>query len=397
MSAAEIPEAQDRGRRPIQRLYSASSWGGLSGAPICALEHLSALKSSFNEVCLILPEHGRIEELAHNEDIPVWCSPFEFRGLRRGGALRWFRGLGAVVHSRWRYVSGLRRLLKDKPGILHIHSRSVHLPYALLAGRWAGVPVVVTFHETWVAGREAWLDLWLIRWLAHRAVFLSQAMAREYPPWFEKRATIVYNHHPLPEMRKTAVRPRPVVAMAARMSQAKGTDLFLGMCRRLRETGLDFEAWLVGSWMQTEEQGAAEAFVLENRLENVVRIRGEIKEMDPVYSGMDVLVLPSRRDAFPRVVMEAMCRGIPVVATRLDGIPEMVKDGTTGILVERDDEAGLAAAVERMLKDELLRKRMGAAGRERAKKLFSPEAYRSSMLELYQKLSNALYGANESR
>ena len=125
----------------VTRLYSASPWGNLSGAPICALEHARVLKDSFDEVCLVLCQHGLLEDRAREAGIPVWCSPFAFRGLRRGGAGKFYRHVGEVARSRWTYVRELSRLLKEKPGILHIHSRAAHLPYALLAGWWARVPV----------------------------------------------------------------------------------------------------------------------------------------------------------------------------------------------------------------------------------------------------------------
>ena len=98
------------------------------------------------------------------------------------------------------------------------------------------------------------------------------------------------------------------------------------------------------------------------------------------------MVLPSRRDPLPRVVMEAMCRGIPVVATRVDGIPEMVVDGETGFLVDSEDAAGFAAATARLLAEPELRARMGAAARARARQLFSEDAYVAAMLDLYRGL-----------
>jgi len=112
---------------------------------------------------------------------------------------------------------------------------------------------------------------------------------------------------------------------------------------------------------------------------------GLVEDMAPVYAQTDLLLLPARRDPLPRVVMEAMCWGIPVVASRVDGIPEMVEDGVTGLLAPPEDAAGFAAAADRLLKDPELRRRMGEAGRDRARRLFSPEAYRAAMREIYRR------------
>ena len=174
--------------------------------------------------------------------------------------------------------------------------------------------------------------------------------------------------------------------MVSQMSHAKGTDLFLGMCALLREKHLDFSARMVGKWPADEQRIQADRFLRERGLAGHVEIRSQASDMSAIYGEMDVLVLPTRRDAFPRVVMEAMCHGIPVVATRIDGVPEMVADGETGFLVEPDDAAGFAEATASLLRDDGLRRRMGAAGRERARQVFSPAAYEAAMLALYRKI-----------
>ena len=375
------------GGKAARTLYSASPPDGLSGGPVCALDHLKALKSVFAGVCLILCEQSPLADRAQVADIPVWCSPFARLGLRRGGARRFLRGIVPVVRSRWAYLSGLRRMLKEKPGVLHVHSRAMHLPYALLAGRFARVPVVVTIHEPWTGGWEGWSQLCLIRWLAQRVVFLTEVMKRQHPRFLDKLADVVYNHCPsVPEKASLPSPVRPRVVLPARMTRAKGADVFLQACRRLKDDSAQFEAWMVGPWPRPEERASAEEYVRQNGLADMVRLRGLQEDMVPVYEQTDVLLLPTRRDSFPRVVMEAMCHGIPVVATRVDGIPEMVEDGVTGILVESEDAQGFAAAVKRLLENEPLRRQMGAAGRERARVLFSPETYRARMMAIYGEL-----------
>jgi D-inositol-3-phosphate glycosyltransferase len=366
----------------VGRLYSAAPWANLTGAPICALEHAKAMKGAFDEVGLVLCEHGPLEDLARESGVPTWCSPFVFRGLRRTDLPAWIRGIGAVVRSRWQYVRGLHRLLKEKPGILHIHSRAAHLPYALLAGRWARVPVVVTIHEPWAGGWEARSELWMIRAWADRVVFLTRAMVAQYPRVL-RRVSVVYNHFPVLPKRPPPGNARPVVAMVGWMAQAKGTDVFLRTCRSLVDSGVAFEAWMAGQWTRETDRAEAERFIDDHHLRDSVSILGLQNRMEPIYAKTDVLLQPTRRDSFPRAVMEAMAHGIPVVATRVDGLPEMVEDGVTGFLVESGDVDGFAAATARLLADPELRERMGAAGRNRAEKLFAPGVYTAALLGIY--------------
>jgi glycosyltransferase involved in cell wall biosynthesis len=103
------------------------------------------------------------------------------------------------------------------------------------------------------------------------------------------------------------------------------------------------------------------------------------------YARAGIFVFPSIwHEPFGIPVIEAMAAGLPVVATRAGALPEVVVDGETGILVERGDHAGLAAAISRLLADPQLRERMGAAGRERVRRLFTWEGSVARLEDLYE-------------
>src|SRR5205085_1269547 len=86
-------------------------------------------------------------------------------------------------------------------------------------------------------------------------------------------------------------------------------------------------------------------------------------ELERLYDRAAIVVLPSYREGLPLCVLEAMAHGRPVVASAVGGIPELVEDGVTGYLAEPGDVAGLRAALERLLADPLLRRRLGRAAR----------------------------------
>ncbi len=106
-------------------------------------------------------------------------------------------------------------------------------------------------------------------------------------------------------------------------------------------------------------------------------------ELGPYYARAAVVCVPSRREGHGMVAREAMAHGRPVVATAVGGLVEAVADGETGLLVESGDVPALRAAIERLLGDPDLRRRLGAAGRARAAERFSWDAYVAAALEVY--------------
>ncbi len=140
------------------------------------------------------------------------------------------------------------------------------------------------------------------------------------------------------------------------LHEVKGQAVLIEACRRLVAAGRDVRCTLVGDGPDRSE---LEAQVAAAGLEGRVTCTGRVvrAEVQRALAEADVLVAPSvptadgRREGIPVVVLEAMASGVPVVASRLSGIPEVVRDGTTGLLVEPGDAGGVAAALERLARD----------------------------------------------
>jgi glycosyltransferase involved in cell wall biosynthesis len=143
-----------------------------------------------------------------------------------------------------------------------------------------------------------------------------------------------------------------------------------------------FEALIVGDG---PDRAAVEAEMRRLGLDGRVRMIGERSDVPALLAGSDVFVLSSRSEGLPVSVLEAMAAELPVVASDVGGLRELVVDGETGILVPPGDGPELAAALGRLIEDRDLRFTLGAAGRARAEELFDLAAFRRAHVELYDR------------
>jgi glycosyltransferase involved in cell wall biosynthesis len=167
----------------------------------------------------------------------------------------------------------------------------------------------------------------------------------------------------------------PVVGFVGRLVPRKGAMELVKAAPAIRAVRPDVRIVVVGDDPYADEEGDYAAAV---RASAEVDHVGRVDAAASILGHLDVLVLPSRQEPFGTVVAEAMAAGTPVVATRVDGLPELVQDGVTGALVAPDDSAALAVAVLRVLEQ---REAMGAAARAAAER-FGADAYTDRVEEL---------------
>jgi glycosyltransferase involved in cell wall biosynthesis len=119
---------------------------------------------------------------------------------------------------------------------------------------------------------------------------------------------------------------------------------------------------------------------------------GHQENIGPYYGMARVLALPSHTEGSPNVVLESMASGLPVAATAVGGVPEIVQDGVTGLLVAPGDPAAMADAIARLVREPELAGRLASAARTRVVEEYSREAYRRSLVGFYVDVLGAYAG-----
>jgi glycosyltransferase involved in cell wall biosynthesis len=161
----------------------------------------------------------------------------------------------------------------------------------------------------------------------------------------------------------------PIAIFIGRLTADKGPDALIGALNLLRIDGIDLQLLVLGA--QDEGDSLHYRELLE-ACPTPVRIINHLLDVRPYVASADLLVLPTRREGMPNVVLEAAAMGVPSVTTTATGAVDSLVDGETGILVPPDDPRALAAAMGRLLTEPGLRRQMGASARCRAVRYFQP-------------------------
>jgi glycosyltransferase involved in cell wall biosynthesis len=150
-------------------------------------------------------------------------------------------------------------------------------------------------------------------------------------------------------------------------------------------------AWEAGGFASRADLVLVTGWTIDRPLPEGVRqlrgIHGQTPEWTSAWRGADVFVMPTRNEAFGLVFQEAAAAGLPVIATRLNAIPEIVADGETGILVAPGDTAALVAALDRLIGSAELRASMGLAARRKIERDADPAAHRERLVALIREVA----------
>ena len=312
---------------------------------------------------------------------------------RRPGA--YLRTLLAVLAMSFRYAGGsfkstLRSLLKEffqagfiasevlKSGrIEHLHAHFCHTAttVAMLASRLSGIPFSFTAHAKDIYRRDMNPGDLLSRKLraAKFAVTCTKANSEYLGKLANTELHTIYHGLDLtlfaPAERTVATGP-PLILAVGRFVEKKGFIYLVEACRRLKDEGMNFRCQIIGGFAEHAER--IQELIDRLDLKDTVSLHHAVtqEELKKIYETASLFVLPcvitddGDRDGIPNVMVEALAMGLPVVSTSVSGIPELIRDRKTGLLVPPKDPQALAKAIRELIENPALGSQLAQNGRE---------------------------------
>ena len=332
---------------------------------------------------LICPSEGDFTDKA--EKLGIETTIIKTRSLKR---LNFFSNAATIFK--------LIKFIKQK-NIDLIHTDAPRQTfYAGIAARLAGKPLV--WHVRVSDPEENFYDKFLLT-LSSKVIAVSKAVRErleEVAPRSDK-FVVIYNGVDLTEFNQQLADKRfkeefeieddwILVGTVGQLTRGKGQDIFLRAAAQVSKLFPNVKFIIVGDGNEAYRKKLKD-LSKELRIAEKVIFTGFREEIPQIMSSLDIVVLSSTHlEGFSRIILEGMASSKPVIATRVGGNPEAVKDGKTGILVSPGDPQRLAKAILELVKNENKRFQLGIAGRRRAEKLFNIEKNIAQIEKLYEEL-----------
>lgn len=299
-----------------------------------------------------------------------------------------------------RLLKIIRALQRDRPDVIQSQHFYTNI-YAAAAARVLGLPEIGALRNDAIEEITSNPG-----YLGRQSLTMPRAIAANSTAGIEnavklgaerKRLYLLPNvvdtslFRPRSDARKGAVR----LLMVARLVRAKRVDRFIRLVAELRHRTKDpVEGAVAGDGML---RPALEDQANESALDqDAFRFLGRVDETNLIYHDADILIVTSDREGTPNSVLEAMASGLPVVATRAGGLPDIVSDGETGYLVDPGDEIALLSSVLNLVQDPEKRRQFGVRARARVEKYYALERLPDHLLHFYAAVLSAQQSGRRS-
>jgi L-malate glycosyltransferase len=280
--------------------------------------------------------------------------------------------LALLVYAPITAVSLTRLLRRLRIDVVNCHFLAPSFIHLVMAARLTGIPIVISVHGADIDSyeRASWLNRWLLRSIvsgADRVVACSAGLARQTAAVFPEHASkISWVHNALDVQRyrvsgeTTRPLPQPFILCVCRHVLKKGVDTLLRAFALVQRDVPEVSLVLVGDGpLLAEHRALARTLQIDQR----VVFMGDVPhaQVSSIFERCALFVLPSRSEPFGIVLLEAAWHGKPIVATRVGGVPEIITDGTDGLLIEADDPKDMARRIVMLLRDPERAARLGRA------------------------------------
>ncbi len=312
----------------------------------------------------------------------------------------------AVIPMRHKFdlstIKPIRQYLHENQiDLVHTHGVRANL-VARTAAKKEGLPVVTTFHSVLRYDYDSVFKALLAKYLTivtnkytDRFIAISRAIKKEILEMGvpDNKIAVIHNgldiskyaepRNPLETGRELGLNPdKYTVAVIARLHPVKGHQYFLQAAREILNKGVNAQFLIIGEGIYRDK---IKLWIKDLGLEEAVIMPGYYSPIENIYGLCDVLCVPSLMEGLGMVVLEAMHFKVPVVASNIGGIKEIIQDQSNGLLVEPGDYRGLAQGVIRVLSDKDLAQYLKEQGQETLP-AFSPENMARQVEETYLSL-----------
>ncbi|MDJ0915601.1 MAG: glycosyltransferase family 4 protein [Desulfobacterales bacterium] len=325
---------------------------------------------------------------------------------------QYFKALDLMIHRlvRTRKSASIKHLLQAgylvsrflaHADVVHLHAHFAHSPasVAMYTSMLSGLPFSFTAHakDIYTSDPQQLRE----KMAKARFVITCTRYNRRYLNQLYSHGTkaihSVYHGIDVNLFNHQSIKPEPEppfqLLTVARLIPKKGLPTVYRALRRLHDQGLPFKHTLIGDG---DDRRRILALVKELKLEPVTQwlgtqphevVRQHYQRADLFMLGCEIAP-DGDRDGIPNVILESMAMGVPVVATRVSAIPEIIEDGQTGVLVSPGDPEALAAAVKKMLSDAALRRRIIKKAAQKVQHEFDNKRLINELVRIYQTVFN---------
>jgi len=337
---------------------------------------LEAKKNNiFNIEIATLYSNAIFKEEIKNAGIPVWDLNLKYKYDLKG------------------ILKIITLIKKKKYSIVHVHLFPANI-FAAVASLFLSEDIVWIFSEHSIYNRRRSFKIFKIldsftysRYLKIICVSKQvQCALVKWLPSLKDKTIIIPNAVPVPKFLSSNSLKIYDILFVGRLTQAKGVDILLKAVKILKNKHSKYLKIAIAGDGPLKEN--LNNMAVELGVDGEVEFLGVRKDIEELMISSKIFVLTSRWEGLPMVILEAMSRGMSIIATRVGGIPEIIENGKEGILISPEDPETLAQAINDLLENEELQEKLSQAAYRKVRENYSIEAYSANMLNFYGSLVN---------